>query len=109
MAQQLPLPLTVSCFSKIQIGFTLLVLVSQVVPDKGPLNGCVCVCVFSERECGGNWYKFLYRQNALLFLQIAVLKNFLKVTWSTDLNQGKSATVGHVLFASGSATHEAQQ
>jgi len=55
--------------------------------------------VFSERECGGNWYKFLYRQNALLFVQIAVLKNFLKVTWSTDLNQGKSATVGHVLFA----------
>jgi len=37
MAQLMPLPLTVSCFSKIQIGFTFL------VPDKGPLNGRVCV------------------------------------------------------------------
>jgi len=41
MAQLMPLPLTVSCFSKIQIGFTFLVRVTRVVPDKGPLNGCV--------------------------------------------------------------------
>ena len=46
MAQLMPLPLTVSCFSKIQIGFTFLVLAHRVVPDKGPLNGCVCVFVF---------------------------------------------------------------
>ena len=45
MAQLMPLPLTVSCFSKIQIGFTFLVLTHPVVPDIGPLNGCVCVCV----------------------------------------------------------------
>ena len=45
MAQLMPLPLTVSCFSKIQIGFTFLVLAHRVVPDKGPLNRCVCVCV----------------------------------------------------------------
>ena len=31
VAQLMPLPLTISCFSKIQI------------PEKGPLNGCVCV------------------------------------------------------------------
>jgi len=43
MAQLMLLPLTVSCFSKIQIGFTFLVLVTRVVPEKGPLNGCVCV------------------------------------------------------------------
>ena len=41
MAQRIPMPLTVSCFSKIQIGFTFLV---PAQPDKGPLNGCVCVC-----------------------------------------------------------------
>ena len=40
MAQLMPLPLTVSCFSKIQIGFWY--RLTQVVPDKGPLNGCVC-------------------------------------------------------------------
>ena len=44
MAQLIPLPLTVSCFSKIQIGFTFLVLAHRVVLEKGPLNGCVCVC-----------------------------------------------------------------
>jgi len=36
MVQLMPLPLTVSSFSKIQIGFTFL-----VVLEKGPLNGCV--------------------------------------------------------------------
>ena len=36
----------VSCFSKIQIGFYLfLYRLTRVVPDKGPLNGCVCVLV----------------------------------------------------------------
>ena len=44
MAQLMPLPV-VSCFSKIQIGFTFLVLLTRVVPEKGPLNVCVCVCV----------------------------------------------------------------
>ena len=39
------LPLTVSCFSKIQIGFTFLVPAHLGSPGKGPLNGCVCVCV----------------------------------------------------------------
>ena len=43
MAQLMPLPLTVSCFSKIQIGFTFLVLAHLGSPGKGPLNGCVCV------------------------------------------------------------------
>ena len=45
MAQLIPLPLTVSCISKIQIGFTFLVPAHLGSPDKGLLNGCVCVCV----------------------------------------------------------------
>jgi len=44
-AQLRPLPLTVSGFSKIQIGFTFLVPAHRVVQEKGPLNGCVCVSV----------------------------------------------------------------
>ena len=43
MAQLMPSPLTVSCFSKIQIGFSFWYWLTQVVPDKGPINGCVCV------------------------------------------------------------------
>ena len=45
MFQLMPLPLTVSCFSKIQIGLTFLVPAHLGSPGKGPLNGCVCVCV----------------------------------------------------------------
>ena len=51
MAQLMPLPLTVSCFSKIQIGFTFLVPGSPGVPDKGPLDGCVCVMIPHLSPC----------------------------------------------------------
>jgi len=52
ITQLMPLPLTVSCFSKIQIGSVKFSKIlsgtsspgSRVVPDKGPLNVCVCVC-----------------------------------------------------------------
>jgi len=44
MAQLMLLPLTVSCFSKIQIGFTFLVLAHPCSPGKRLLNGCVCSC-----------------------------------------------------------------
>jgi len=40
----MPLPPTVSCSSKIQIGFTFLVRLTWVVLDKGPLSGCMYVC-----------------------------------------------------------------
>ena len=42
------LPLTVACFSKIQIGFTFLVPAHRVVPEKGPLNGMWYVCVMKH-------------------------------------------------------------
>ena len=45
MAQLMPLPLTVSCFSKFRIGFTFLAPAHLGRPGKGPLNGCVCVVV----------------------------------------------------------------
>jgi len=48
MAQVMPLPLTVSCFSKIQISFTFLVLAYPGRPGKGPLNGCVCVSLYQQ-------------------------------------------------------------
>ena len=47
----MPLPLTISCFSKFQIGFTFLVPADRVVLDKGPLNGCLCVCLLSLFHC----------------------------------------------------------
>ena len=43
-AQLIPLPLTVSCFSKIQIGFTYPVLADLGSPGKRAVKR-VCVCV----------------------------------------------------------------
>ena len=43
MSQLMPLPLTVSCFSKIQIGFTFLVPAHPGTPEKRPLNMGACV------------------------------------------------------------------
>ena len=41
----MPLPLTVSCFSKIQIGFTFLVPAHPGSPGKRAVKQvCVCVC-----------------------------------------------------------------
>ena len=47
MAHLMPLPLTVSCFSKIQIGFTFLVPAHLGSPGKRAVKWveCVCVCV----------------------------------------------------------------
>ena len=46
MAQLMPLPLTVSCFSKIETGFTFLVPAHPGSPGKRAVKRvCVCVCV----------------------------------------------------------------
>ena len=52
MAQLMPLPLTVSCFSKIQIGFTFLVPAHLGSPGKRAVKQ-VCVCVIHI-----NWNQF---------------------------------------------------
>ena len=44
-AQRMPLPLTVSCFSKIQIGFSFLAQAHPGSPGQSAVTR-VCVCVF---------------------------------------------------------------
>ena len=57
MAQLMPLPLTVSCFSKIQIGFTFLVVAHLGSPGKRAIKWVfVCslfllVLVVSVKQC----------------------------------------------------------
>jgi len=49
MAQLMSLPLTVSCFSKIKIGYTFLVPANPGSPRHRAIKHtcvCVCVCVF---------------------------------------------------------------
>ena len=45
MAQQIPLPLTVSCFSKIQIGFTFLVPAHPGSPGQRAVKRVLEVCM----------------------------------------------------------------
>ena len=52
MAQLMPLPLTVSCSSKIQIGFTFLVPAHPGSPGKRAVKRvCVCVTVAIMEAC----------------------------------------------------------
>jgi len=52
MVQLMPLPLTVSCSSKIQIGFTFLVPAHVGSPGQRAVKW-VCVCVATYLRCGG--------------------------------------------------------
>ena len=62
MAQLMLLPLTVSCFSEIQIGFTFLVLAHLGSPGKRAVKWvCVCDCV-----CVCGWKNIFSRENVLL-------------------------------------------
>ena len=50
MTQLMPRPLTVSCFSKIQIGFTFLVPAHLGSPGQRAVKRvCECVCVTNKR------------------------------------------------------------
>ena len=52
MAQLMPLPLTVSCFIKIQIGFTFLAPAHPGSPGKRAVKRvCVCVCSCLVQHC----------------------------------------------------------
>ena len=56
MAQLMPLPLTVSCFSKIRIGFTFLVPAHPGSPGQRAVKRvCVCVCVIHSQNCKVVW------------------------------------------------------
>ena len=49
LIQLMPLPLTVSCFSKIQIGFTFLVPAHPDSPGQSTVKRvCLCVCIGSK-------------------------------------------------------------
>ena len=86
MAQLMPLPLTVSCFSKIQIGFYLSGTGSpRVVPDKGPLNVrvCVCACVcWVSSECDDPSAVSVHTTHSQRLLLVVVYVTF-RATYST--------------------------
>jgi len=114
MSQLMPLPLTVSCFSKIQIGFTLLVPAHPGSPGKRPVK-CVCVScrLFLNIMCkhdvihktGSTWHHYAHRgglrdSNIQQPLLLPPLSRTIWVSWyqkgktSLDLNEARMMGFG---------------
>ena len=103
MVQLMPLPLTVSCFSKIQIGFTFLVPAHLGSPGKRPVKrGCVpygiillchIVCFCCWHRCVDDASKpvaacyFLSHRNIFCRLLKRFYSSNLILTSSTDIIQ----------------------
>jgi len=62
----MPSPLTVSCFSKIQIGFSFLVLAHPGSPGQRAIKR-VCVCVYGM-------YELMYQLNIYMLVSVFVIK-----------------------------------
>jgi len=94
MAHVMPLPLTVSCFSKIQVGFTFLVPAHPGSPWKGALNGFVYVyvCVLCV-----NWTKLVRTADSWVLVRTDVTVVFAVaeevVEWA--LSAGVASCIAH--------------
>ena len=77
VAQLMPLPLTVSCFSKIQIGFTFLVPAHLSNPGKEAVKR-VCVC-FRIKNCQPRELALcqLYRHTFVPYPWVCVVQTFM--------------------------------
>ena len=95
MAQLMPLPLTVSCFSKIQIGFTFVVPAHPGSPGERAVKRCVCVCV-----CVCVFYSVEYQYSNILLATGRVYTHRLQLSsvssssdGSVGLCRGRSSSV----------------
>ena len=84
MAQLMPLPLTVSCFSKIQIGFTFLVLAHPGSPGQRAIKRvCVCVCMCKAAQVNNeyaiNRQKLLTIKSLIIESSIGNLQSCIQV------------------------------
>jgi len=85
MAQLMPLPVTVSCFSKIEIGFTFLVPAYPGSPGQSAIKR-LCVCVFRVMQKGrrtmntamSSFKKFQCLFN--MYLNVLMFLRFLNTT-----------------------------
>jgi len=103
MAQLMPLPLTVSASVKSRLVLPLWYRLTRVVPDKGPLNGCVCDCPHCILYC-----HLLHRitchcavdeilQGLAGLLKVLIPAKF-HLDWMQDISLGHSTEGKHVLM-----------
>jgi len=87
MAQPMPLPLTVSCFSKIQIGFSFLVPAHLGSPRQRVVKWvcvcvCVCVCVINWRSAP-RWYLIMDSRPCYTYLSTgnfsSLVQRFMRI------------------------------
>jgi len=78
-AQLMPLPLTVSCFSKIQIGFSFLVLAYPGSPGKKAVKR-VCVCVVNACFCCV-WFSFFHTKPREIGMEELAWGNVSEMTY----------------------------
>jgi len=79
MVQLIPLPLTVSCYSKIQIGFTFLVPAHLGSPGKRAVKR-VCVCVIGTIAVKLNLLKTVHHFLFLTVKAVSFLPN-ARILW----------------------------
>jgi len=95
MFQLMPLPLTVSCFSKIQIGFAFLVPADLGSPGKMAVKRvCVCVCIAiittANLAVGPQIFRFLATKKftaliiAILLLLSRKADTYFTVPWRVE-------------------------
>ena len=75
MAQLMPLPLTVSCFSEIQIGFTFLVLAHPGSPGKRAVKR-VCVTPIATAMV------LLYRFYCIFVYHVLIIIDLYFASWA---------------------------
>jgi len=107
-AQQMPLPLTASCFSKIQMVLPFCYRLTRVVPDKGLLNGCTAVymnvinvqgvSVYLSNDCAlyksthslTDWSKLsIADTTARLKFSLVRHRNYILAYWTNAKHQTK--------------------
>jgi len=85
MAQLMPLPLIVSCFSKIQIGFTFLVPAYPGSPGKRAVKRVCVLCVMKEFDCcvcrDGSCRYLASSSKVQLFLNMCSLPRDTMLAW----------------------------
>jgi len=69
MAQLMQLSLTISCFGKIQIGFTCLVLAHLGSPGQRAIEEVLLISAkhFDATNANGKWFKPYYMENIVHF------------------------------------------
>jgi len=91
MAQLMPLPLTVSCFSKIQIGFTFLVLAHPDSPGQRAIKW-VCVCMWYSKGYCNRGFVIFFR------LKYQSMTKLQQTIWNVKICLWKWVCAVHILM-----------